>query len=234
MTEDKDQIIKKTVVPYAPTGSVLSVVRRYREYGTPKTIDATEIQRVGVSEGNTSRTLAALKFLGLTENDRPTDKFTMLNKATTEEYPKVLGDIIRDAYSDIFAILNPKTATEVQIIDAFRGKEPDKQRARMVQLFTGLCQEAGIMEGKPTVVAGRKYAPPSSTSSNGSDKKRQQQDPIQNPPKNPDYWDIKFSPYLEDLPPSEKRVWKKSKRDKWITAVTAMLDYLIDIEDENS
>jgi hypothetical protein len=138
-------------------------------------IDATEIQRVGVSEGNTSRTLAALKFLGLTKNEKPTDQFTMLNKATTEEYPKVLGDIIRDAYSDIFAILNPKTATEVQIIDAFRGKEPEKQRARMVQLFTGLCQEAGIMEGKPTVVAGRKYTP-SSSSANGNDKKKQQQD----------------------------------------------------------
>src|SRR5215208_6240642 len=94
--------------PYAPTGSVLSVIRRYREHGAPKnSIDATEITRVGVSEGNAPRTLAALKFLGLIEDGKLSQKFSMLNKATTEEYPNVLGDIVRDAYSDIFSILNP-------------------------------------------------------------------------------------------------------------------------------
>jgi hypothetical protein len=235
--ETETENVKTNLYPYAPTGSVLSVIRRYRDHGVPKgAIDNTEITRVGVSDGNASRTLAALKFLGLVEGDKLSNKFALLNKATTEEYPNVLGDILRDAYSDIFAILNPSKATSVQITDAFRGKEPEKQRSRMIQLFIGLCQEAQIIEGKPTVVEGRKYTA-SSPSTNGNEKKKPQQTPeqhesIQQPPKKLDYWDVKFAPYLEELPPSDKRAWKKSKRDKWINAVTAMLDYLIDVDDE--
>jgi hypothetical protein len=230
MTKDNGK-----TAPYAPIGSVLSVVRRYREHGAPKTIDLTEITRVGVSEGNASRTLVAMKFLGLVEKDgKLSDKFTLLNKATTDEYPNVLADIVRGGYSDIFTILNPSNATEIQITDAFRGYEPGKQRSRMVQLFIGLCQEAKIMEGKPTIVEGRKYTPSTPSTGNGGEKKKHQQVDFQQPPKVTNYWSIKFDQYLEDLPTSDKRVWTKTKRDKWINAVTAMLDYLIEVNEENS
>lgn len=216
--------------PYAPTGSVLSVIRRYREHGAPKTVDLTEITRVGVSEGNAPRTLASLKFLGLLDKDKPSESFSLLNRATTEEYPNVLADIVRSAYSDIFAILDPAKASEIQITDAFRGYEPAKQRSRMVQLFVGLCQESGIMKGKPVVIEGRKNNPSQSDSTNTAEKKKIQQEQIYQP-KIEGYWVGKFEQYLEDLPPDNQKVWTKAKRDKWINAVTAMLDYLIEVED---
>ena len=53
----------KKLAPYAPFGCVIAIIRRLRERGLPETLTIQEITRVGVSEGNASRTLQALKFL---------------------------------------------------------------------------------------------------------------------------------------------------------------------------
>ncbi len=61
----------------------------------------------------------------------------------------MLAEILKAAYADIFRIVDPATATSVQLTDAFRGYQPQKQRDRMVTLFVGLCKEAGLVEGAP-------------------------------------------------------------------------------------
>lgn len=220
-------------MPYAPTGSVLSVIRRYRAHGAPKSVDITEITRVGVSSGNAPRTLTALKFLGIVNDN---GKFSeVLSKATTEEYPNVLADILRDAYSEIFAILDPATATEVHISDAFRGFDPEKQRSRMVQLFIGLCQEANIMKGKPTIVEGRKNSPPPAE----TEKKKIQEKKTILPvgtsiPSNA--WDIHLQTAINLLPTNfdkdGKAHWIKSERDRFLTLVTAIVDAYAIVDDK--
>ncbi|MFL5655510.1 MAG: hypothetical protein ACJ8CB_15200 [Ktedonobacteraceae bacterium] len=51
------------LAPYAPFGCVIAVIRRLRERGLPETLTMQEITRVGVSEGNASRTLQALTVM---------------------------------------------------------------------------------------------------------------------------------------------------------------------------
>jgi hypothetical protein len=219
-------------MPYAPAGSVLTVIRRYRAHGAPKTVDVIEITRVGVSSGNAPRTIAALKFLGIVDDN---GKFLdRLSKASTEEYPDVLGDIVRDAYSNIFTITEPSTATEVQISDAFRGYDPEKQRSRMVQLFIGLCQEANIRKGKPTVVEGRKNA---SITDEIVRKKPQEMHPTNLENAKPyTTWDANLQPAINLLPRSVdtdgKAHWKKSERDRFLTLVTAIVDAYAIVNDK--
>ena len=52
--------------------------------------------------------------------------------------------ILRQAYADIFSVIQPETATDSDYDRAFRPYIPGGQRGRMITLFLGLCREAGI------------------------------------------------------------------------------------------
>jgi len=215
--------------PYASIGNVISVIRRYRDYGTPKIIDLTEMQKAGVSEGNASRTLVTLRFLGLIEeNGEPSPLFLQLNKARSDEYSKVLGDIVRNAYTEIFNILNPEVANDIEINDAFRGFSPSKQRDRMASLFLGLCKEAGIISGEPETHRKVASKPETKTRNRGAAKIKPV-DKIRE--SNVSYWFGQLKTMLDKLPPAEEAHWPKTTRDKWIQALTALLDLLIDVEE---
>src|SRR5579871_3246489 len=87
------------IAPYAPFGCVIAVIRRFRERGLPETLTMQEITRVGVSEGNAPRTLQALRFLKLVDEDgHRTQTFDRLGRVPTSEYAEVLGEIIKEAY----------------------------------------------------------------------------------------------------------------------------------------
>src|SRR5581483_7211472 len=134
--------------PYAPINSVVQVIRRFRDRGLPQPLTAQELTRVGVSEGNARRTLTALRFLDLVDGDgQVTPRFESLRRATSEEYPGLLAEVVKDAYEEVFKFIDPTTATDVQVHDAFRHYHPPAQRTRMVGLFVGLCKEAGLIAG---------------------------------------------------------------------------------------
>ena len=95
-----------------------------------------------------------------------TDKGKVLVPA--DRKMQVLADLLYDVYSQVFAVTGKNLAdkTTTQIEDAFRMYRPDSLRKRMVTLFLGLCQYAGIVEdvpkGKPGPKAstgGRKKLP---------------------------------------------------------------------------
>jgi hypothetical protein len=230
--------ISEKYKPYAPVGNVLAIIRRLRESGLPDTIDLNAVIRVGVSEGNGSRTIAALQYLGLIDEEgKHTELMAALERASRDEYPGVLAEILRKSYSDIFKIVDPKTSTEPIIDDAFRGFDPSRQRDRMVSLFIGLCQEAGLREGEPSI------SEQPARSENREPIKRKDPKPNQvgakiefgelskQPGYNARKWFDKLEVVLESLPDIESPSWTLQDKELWLGALTSLLNLFIKEED---
>ena len=232
------------LAPYTPFGCVITVIRRLRERGLPETLTIQEITRVGVSEGNASRTLQALKFLKLVDEDgHRTQTFDRLGRVPTSEYSEVFGEIIKEAYGDVFTIVDPAEATDIEINDAFRYYQPQAQRGRMITLFRGLCQEVGLIAGGPPETRKRtravKEVKPSLVSYAGNSRKSQIETsytPEFTRALNGNSSDIKseyalLQGLLQQLPLDKK--WSQRRRDRWLQAFTANMDLLIDVEAED-
>lgn len=136
--------------PYAPVATVLEVINRYRDRGlqTPFTVDV--LTRAGVTDGLAPRTLQSLRLLDLINGEgQPTEEFERLRQAPTDEFPHRLEALIRMVYADVFQFADPSVDGPERVSDAFRQYSPAGQRGRMVTLFLGLCQEAGIVDTAP-------------------------------------------------------------------------------------
>jgi hypothetical protein len=220
-------------MPYAPVEPVMRVIRRLRERGLPDPLTRKSLPTLGIAEGNADRVEKALGFLGLIDAEgHRTQTFDRLGKASTDEYQPILAEVIRAAYAPILAIVDPTSDTDVAINDAFRPYEPSGQRARMVSLFTGLCKEAGIVEGGPVTRMPKAKrgqqgkTPPriwlDQPTAAGSSGRRDQDDPVSGP-------DLRLLSALIQQLPKETR-WTRVRREKWIQAVTATVDLLYEVE----
>lgn len=231
------------LAPYAPFGCVIAVIRRLRERGLPETLTMQEITRVGVSEGNASRTLQALKFLKLVDEEgHRTQTFDRLGRVPTSEYAEVFGEIIKEAYRDVFTIVDPAEATDVEINDAFRYYQPQAQRGRMVTLFRGLCQEVGLVAGGPPETRKRTRAvmavKPSMASHSVTLRKPQIEtshtleitETLNGNSTGVGSEYALLQGLLQQLPSNKK--WTQERRDRWLQAFTASVDLLIDRESE--
>jgi hypothetical protein len=145
--------------PFASTDAVTQVMERYRETGfggaaiTPELLD-----RMNIGAEVARRVVLTLRTLGLIgDDDKPTKEFIAYKEAPTSEYKQVFAANIYDVYAPVFAVLgqNLDTKTMDQIEDAFRPFKPDSLRKRMVALFVGLCEYAGIVAAAPTRKTGR-------------------------------------------------------------------------------
>lgn len=231
------------LAPYAPFGCVITVIKRLRERGLPETLTIQEITRVGVSEGNASRTLQALKFLKLVDEEgHRTQTFDRLGRVPTSEYAEVFGEIIKEAYGDVFTIVDPAEATDIEINDAFRYYQPQAQRGRMVTLFRGLCQEVGLIAGGPPETRKRARTATANKASAASHSVTARKPPIETSYSSETTGLLNGSStgvgqeyallqgLLQQLPSSKK--WTQEKRNRWLQAFTANIDLLIDIESE--
>ena len=136
--------------PYAPASAILDVVNRHRSRGLPSPVDADVLARAGISPSLIPRTLYALQTLDLIdEKGSPTEVLEGIRLAPEPEYQQRLADWLRAAYADALVYIDPATADESQIRDAFRSYQPIGQKSRMVSLFTGLFAAAGTAPEKP-------------------------------------------------------------------------------------
>jgi hypothetical protein len=86
-----------------------------------------------------------MRFLGLiTKDGDPTPTLRSIHTSTDEEYKGILSGAIREAYGDVFAVVDPAEDSQERILNIFRRYTPASQRNRMVMFFLGMCREAGI------------------------------------------------------------------------------------------
>lgn len=236
--------------PYAPYGNVLTVINQMRDRGLKEPVTMQLITTAGVAEGNASRTIQALRFLNLIDEEGyHTPNFHLLENAPSEEYPEVLGQILKDAYKNVFMVLDPATATDDRLQNAFRYYQPKAQRQRMISLFKGLCREAGLMPGGSEPIKRTRSAPSGKpTTPLGSSRKQSMTDsstsqrPLDNTivssqPSNHYQPDISqeyplLLSLLQQLPKGQEKYWTKERRERWLQAVTANIDLLIDVKEE--
>lgn len=234
---------KENFAPYTSIGNMLLILTRIRKGWVPSQIDKGEMVRVGITEGNANRTIAALEYLGLVNEDgKPTDTWKAIATSTTNDYPKVLEGILRNSYPSIFELHhNPADATDIEIGNAFTKSEPLNQRDRMVSLFRGLCQEAGLIAGEPLTRERRsvtKPAPSKTTSKNGDEskvepeKQKSRSDTFETI--NPSLkWYNDLATLMGRLPNPDNANWTQAEKQRWLTALQSMLDLLIETTDEN-
>lgn len=141
--------------PYAPAKVVIDLIERYRSKGLPVPINGEVLARAGVPESVMARSLQALLTLDLIDAEgRPTPALEGMRIAPEAEYRSRMAEWLTAAYADALQFVDPASATEIEIRDAFRQYKPIGQQPRMVILFMGLFRHAGLAPDKsPTGVA---------------------------------------------------------------------------------
>jgi len=229
-------MLSAKTMAYAAPANVLQVIERYRERGLPDPITTQVLESVGIPTGNAARTLQALRFFSLVNQDGTHSvKFDRLRRASTDEYRDVLAEIVRGAYDEVLTIIDPARDSLTQINDAFRHYEPAGQRPRMVALFLGMARAAGIGPAKrhrrtrqqaprPTERTLKpKRIEPNGTSTTGQ--VASTAEPNAPDDENPDYRVLSI--LLQRLPKNAQ--WKQEQRDRWLQALTAALDLVVEV-----
>ena len=217
--------------PYASSKAVLLVIKRLRDAGLPEPLTLEGLERVGVSSTMTSPVLRALRFLGLVDEggDR-LPGFERLRRAASPDYQSALAEVIRESYIKVFQIADPARDSYEQVHDAFRGFDPANQRPKMVRLFLGLCEEAGIVPPQP-----QRQRVPKKNPSGGRPASPQAPPPPQTaqipqlpPPLRSTRYQV-IDGIVAQLPANG--TWSKPRRDRWLAAMTSAVDLLIETGD---
>jgi len=222
--------------PYAPASAIMSIVERHRNKGLPSVVDGETLQRAGISDSLVARTLYALNVLDLIDEEgKPSAVLEGIRLAPEAEYPMRLREWLNGAYSDALEYIDPETAVEAQVRDAFRTYRPIGQQPRMVSLFLGLYAAAGVIKERP------KSAPRASTSGGSKPKPKPviKATLVASADRTPPRAFANAAPPASGLPPaiagllaslpSEGSGWTQQSRDKFMNTLSVVIDYVYPI-----
>jgi hypothetical protein len=160
-----------------------------------------------------------------------------LRRATADEFRQRLEAIVRSVYAEIFQFTDPAKDTSARIADAFRPYDPPGQRARIVTLFLGLCEAAGIIqEGKkPTAGAGRPATPRGAAERRRKDEGKTARG-VSVGASAPMRGDGRIIPPaltgLLAAIPLDGSGWTKAKRESFMATFGAVLDFTVPIREK--
>jgi hypothetical protein len=218
--------------PYAPISTVLDVVTRFRDRGLPAPITKDVLSRAGIAETLVPRVLQTITTLDLVnEEGQPTAVFEGIRRAPEAEYRQRVKEWLDAAYAEVLNYVDPATASEIEVRDAFRNYNPIGQQARMVALFLGLYGHAGIgaverQQPQPRIATPRASAP------------RRAQNAVR-PAANTRSARVTTPQTSSELPPAlaglmasipkDGRGWTEETRKRFLTTFESVLDFCVPV-----
>ena len=216
-----------TVAPVAPTGMVTKVLDTYRETGLGGgPITPELLVRMSMGDEIARRVLQTLRLLDYIDDDgNPTKSFLAFKQASTASYKQLFADQLYDIYAPVFAVtgknLAGKTVTDVE--DAFRRYSPGSLRKRMVTLFLGLCQYAGVAETVPTRKPGPKQPANGAPPKTPRTRRTHVPPPPADDPVDFTGLDDAVVAWIKKMP-KRSEPWSTKAKDRWFAALRAIVD----------
>ena len=130
--------------PYTQvTGKLKSLLEKIRTVGVPPKVNGSWLKTIGFTSSNDPTLIGVLKFVGLIDaSNIPTPKWTAYRGAT---HRAVLGDAIRQAYSDLYAVYpdaHARSNTELSHVFSTSSTGGQQVITKTVNTFKVLVQEA--------------------------------------------------------------------------------------------
>jgi hypothetical protein len=216
----------------------------------PPRIDKSAMSRLNGSNQNIM--MNALIYLKLIQNDGTPEKLLedIVESSTPTSqnlYQGFLQEMLKGAYPFLFNgtnAFNIEKSTSQQFDEKFRttGITGDTIQ-KSETFFIAAAQEAGIKlsphildakkRGRRKVITQKNKPPKGEKQGNGSDNPSIYPPPSLNekPPAFSEWYE-RFKPVFDKLPNLETPKWTRYDRDKWIAALSALLDLYVDIKDQ--
>jgi hypothetical protein len=151
-----------------------------------------------------------------------------MHTSPDEEYSTILSGLVREAYGEVFDVINPAEDSQDRIVNVFRRYTPASQRNRMVIFFLGMCREAGIPTLDVPRQRGMAEARPGRL---GTTPPRSPRRPSGAPSRSMGGIPPALELLVRSLPPDGSPLSAK-RRERWLKMAEATLDFVYPRGDE--